>query len=195
MFVEKKAVEETIKSSASCVLHWQWVHACGCNYKNVIENWVLETKNVFSVSITHHSKIKELSDGNKNRKQIQTDFFFVKPTYFELWMMETKLWIMEIANPNTLLLSQELEVHCHQKCEPLLLVHCFAIAIAILDVVNYNKSRFFFSSQNPWKSMKSPQNYYFFYFWGSGWLNDLKNKCPPKKKKMTPTRPSKKKFQ
>ena len=41
------------------------------NYKNAIENRVMETKNtlnVSSVSISHHSKIKELSDGNNNWK-------------------------------------------------------------------------------------------------------------------------------
>jgi len=30
------------------------------------------SQNVFSVSITHYSKIKELSDGNKNWKQLKT---------------------------------------------------------------------------------------------------------------------------
>ena len=44
---------------------------------------------MFLVSITHHSKIRELSDGNKNWKQCQTDFSAVGPTYFELWVMET----------------------------------------------------------------------------------------------------------
>ena len=46
------------------------------NYENDIENWVLETKNtwnVFSVFITHHSKIKELSDENNDPKLIQTN--------------------------------------------------------------------------------------------------------------------------
>ena len=71
MSLEKKADEEASKAS-SRVLHWQWVHACGCNYKNVIENRVMETENtsnVFSVFITHYSKIRESSDRNKNWKQ------------------------------------------------------------------------------------------------------------------------------
>jgi len=41
------------------------------NYKNVIENRVMETENssnVFLVFITHNSKIRELSDGNKKLK-------------------------------------------------------------------------------------------------------------------------------
>ena len=68
-------------------------HVCGFNYENAIENWVLEIENishVFSVSITHHLKIKELSDGNK----IQTNFSAMGPTIFELWVMET-------VNPNS----------------------------------------------------------------------------------------------
>ena len=60
---------------------------------------------MFSVSVTHHSKIRELSDGNKNRKQIQIGFFFVGPTYFELWVMETELWVMKTANLNTPLVT------------------------------------------------------------------------------------------
>ena len=40
---------------------------------------------MFLVFITHHSKIRELSDGNKNWKQCQTDFSAVGPTYF--WVM------------------------------------------------------------------------------------------------------------
>ena len=45
--------------------------SCVFNYKNVIELWVMETENnqnVFSVSITHNSKIRELSDENKVMK-------------------------------------------------------------------------------------------------------------------------------
>ena len=55
---------------------------------------------MFLVFITHHSKIKELSDGNKNWKHIQTLYLTVRPTNFELWVMETELWVMEIENPN-----------------------------------------------------------------------------------------------
>ena len=41
---------------------------CVFNYNIAIELWVMETENnqnVFSVSITHNSKIKELSDENR----------------------------------------------------------------------------------------------------------------------------------
>ena len=41
---------------------------CVFNYNIVIELWVMETENsqkLFSVSITHNSKIRELSDGNR----------------------------------------------------------------------------------------------------------------------------------
>ena len=50
-------------------------------YKNAIELWVMETENtwnVFSISITHNSKIRELSDRNRKLKTelwfSQTDF-------------------------------------------------------------------------------------------------------------------------
>ena len=33
------------KGELDLTRHWQWVHACVFNYKNVIENWVLETEN------------------------------------------------------------------------------------------------------------------------------------------------------
>ena len=42
----------------------------------------METKNsqkVFSVSITHNSKIKELSDGNK---KLETELWLTKQTFF-----------------------------------------------------------------------------------------------------------------
>ena len=54
---------------------------------------------MFSVSITYHSKIRELSNGNKTWKQIQTSFLSVGPTIFELWVMETELWVMETQKP------------------------------------------------------------------------------------------------
>ena len=61
---------------------------------------------LFSVSITHNSKIRELGNGNR-----VTDFpnnlFAMGPTIFELWVMETEIWVMEteiwvmeIAKPN-----------------------------------------------------------------------------------------------
>ena len=51
------------------------------NYKNVIGLWVMKTENsqnVFSVSITHNSKIRELSDGNR---VIETELSFAKQPF------------------------------------------------------------------------------------------------------------------
>ena len=57
---------------------------CVFNYNIVIELWVMETEisqNVFSVSITHNSKIRELSD--ENRVIVcQTTFFVMGSTIF-----------------------------------------------------------------------------------------------------------------
>ena len=47
---------------------WQWVPPCSVIYENAIKLWVMEienSKNVFSASITHNSKIRELSDRNR----------------------------------------------------------------------------------------------------------------------------------
>ena len=55
-----------------------WVPPCVFIYKNAIELWVMEienSQNVFSVSITHNSKIRELSDGNRVMK---TELSFAK---------------------------------------------------------------------------------------------------------------------
>ena len=54
--VEKEAALETIKSNASRVLLWQWVAPCVFNYKNAIENWVLETE--IGVFNFHNSSLK-----------------------------------------------------------------------------------------------------------------------------------------
>ena len=70
----------------------------------------MKTKNsqkLFSVSITHNSKIRELSDGNKKLKTElwlakQTFFFRIEmgPTIFENWFMEIENWEMRIDEPN-----------------------------------------------------------------------------------------------
>ena len=54
---------------------------------------------MFSVSITHHSKIRELSNGNRVIV-VPNGFLDMGPTIFELWVMKTELWLMEIDNPN-----------------------------------------------------------------------------------------------
>ena len=63
---------------------------------------------MFSVSITHHSKIRELSDGNRDMV-MPNGLLVMGPTIFELRIMETKLWVMEIDDPNTPLKSQSIE--------------------------------------------------------------------------------------
>ena len=70
---EKKKVKRWSKVAAVDLL-------CVFNYNIVIELWVMETKNsqkLFSISITHNSKIKELSDGNR---------VIVCQTNFLLWV-------------------------------------------------------------------------------------------------------------
>ena len=78
------------------------------NYNIAIELWVMKTENsqkLFSVSITHNSKIRELSDGNR---VMETELLFAKqtfamgPTIFELWVMETDNWVIKKLNPNML---------------------------------------------------------------------------------------------
>ena len=68
---------------------------CVFNYKNVIELWVMETENsqkLFSVSITHSSKNRELSDGNRVIV-CQTTFLLWVPPFlnYELWKQRIKL--------------------------------------------------------------------------------------------------------
>ena len=67
---------------------------------------------MFSVFITHHSKIRELNDGNKN----QTDFSAMGPTYFELWVMEIELWTMETQNQTVSILLNIQVIHHHYCC-------------------------------------------------------------------------------
>ena len=73
------------------------------NYNIAIELWVIETENsqnVFSVSITHNSKIRELSDGNRVM-DFPNNLFAMGPTIFELRVMETENWVMETGHPNS----------------------------------------------------------------------------------------------
>ena len=51
------------------------------------------SQNVFSVSITHNSKIRELSDGNRvmeTELSFANNLFTMGPTIFELRVMETE---------------------------------------------------------------------------------------------------------
>ena len=85
-----------------------WVPPCVFIYENAIELWVIETENslwLFSVSITHNSKIRELSDGN-NVIVWPNNLFIMGPTIFELWVMETENWVIKFGWPNSLLFSK-----------------------------------------------------------------------------------------
>ena len=44
----------------------------------------------------------ETKTGNK----IQMDFSAMGPTIFDLWVMETELWVMKTANSNSFLVSK-----------------------------------------------------------------------------------------
>ena len=72
--------------------------SCVFNYKNAIKLWVIETENsqkVFSVSITHNSKIRELSDENK---KLKTELWLAKPTFFEIWDGSHHFWELSYGN-------------------------------------------------------------------------------------------------
>ena len=67
------------------VKRWSKVAAvgplCVFNYNIAIELWIMETENsqkLFSVSITHNLKIRELSDGNR---VMETELSFGQTTF------------------------------------------------------------------------------------------------------------------
>ena len=67
------------------VKRWSKVAAVGLlcvfNYNIAIELWFMETENnfwLFSISIIHNSKIRELSDGNRI---METELLFAKQTF------------------------------------------------------------------------------------------------------------------
>ena len=69
--------------------------SCVFNYKNTIELWVMETENsqkLFSVSITHTSKIRELSDGNR---VMETKLSFAKQPFC---YGSHYFWVMSYGN-------------------------------------------------------------------------------------------------
>ena len=55
---------------------------------------------MFSVSITHNSKIRELSNGNRVMV-VPNRLLAMGLTIFELWVMETENWVMEKGHSNT----------------------------------------------------------------------------------------------
>ena len=75
---------------------------CVFNYNIVIELWVMKTENsqnVFLVSITHNSKIRKLSDGNR---VMETELSFTKkPFYYgshHFWIMGYGNWKLSYGN-------------------------------------------------------------------------------------------------
>ena len=95
---EKKKKKRWSKVAAKV---WQWILPCSVIYGNVIKLWFMETKNtlnVFSVFITHNSKIRELSDGNKVMV-VPNGLVAMGPNIFELWVIETENWVMEKSHP------------------------------------------------------------------------------------------------
>ena len=91
------------------------VKSCGCgslcvfNYNIAIELWVMETENsqkLFSVFITHNSKIRELSD--ENRVIVcQTNFLlWVLPFLsYELWKQRIELSKLAIQMGSKVLIN------------------------------------------------------------------------------------------
>ena len=94
---EKKEKKKSKVKSCSWVLFVGLL--CVFNYNITIELWVMKTENsqnVFSVSITHNSKIRELSDGNR---VMETELSFTKQPFchgshhfwVELWKLRIEL--------------------------------------------------------------------------------------------------------
>ena len=96
---EKKG-KKNVKSGQKVRLVLFVSPSCVFNYKNAIELWVMETENIFwlfSVSITHNSKIRELSDGNRVIV-CQTTFLLWVPPFlsYKLWKQRIELWKLAI---------------------------------------------------------------------------------------------------
>ena len=82
------------------------------NYNIAIELWVIETENrqnVFSVSITHNSKIRELSDRNRVMDFPNKLFVMVPPFLsYELWKLRYKLWKLLNLTPPKIPFREEI---------------------------------------------------------------------------------------
>ena len=99
---EKKGKKKIQKVVRSC----GWVLfvglLCVFNYNIAFELWVMETENsqnVFSVSITHNSKIRELSDGNR---VMETELSFAKQSFchrsHHFLIMSYRNWELSYGN-------------------------------------------------------------------------------------------------
>ena len=104
----REPLKRASKGAHHVNLVWLWDQVSSFIYKNTIELWVMEienSQNVFSVSITHNSKIKELSDGNR---VMETELSFAKRILsygsHHFWVMSygTENWVTKIGNPNSL---------------------------------------------------------------------------------------------
>ena len=84
---------------------------------------------MFSVFITHHLKIRELSDKNINWKQYQTNFSTVRLTYFELWVMEIELWGIETQKSNSPKLLYQMEPITYTPSQPSFLSAPFGLRL------------------------------------------------------------------
>ena len=85
--VKTEPVRKKKKKKIQLVKRCGWVGpSCVFNYKNVIELWVMETKNL------------KLSYGLPNKLFLRIEMGL---TIFENWVMETKNWVMRIDEPNS----------------------------------------------------------------------------------------------
>ena len=97
------------------------------------------SQNVFSVSITHNSKIRELSYGNRVIVW-PNNLFTMGPTIFELWVMETENWVVETPCPNRLLsfvskvkyFKEKIYILCY-----LIKIHALFSTFKILNVTHF----------------------------------------------------------
>ena len=97
---EKKKRSQKVVKSCGWVLFVGPL--CVFNYNIAIELWVMETENSqneFSVSITHNSKIRELSNG---KRVIETELSFAKRTMsygsHHFWVMSYGNWELSYGN-------------------------------------------------------------------------------------------------
>ena len=97
---------EERKKKSKVVKSYGWVlfvgPLCVFNYNIAIELWVMETENsqnVFLVSITHNSKIRELSDGNRT---MEIELSFTKQPFchgsHHFWVMSYGNWELSYRN-------------------------------------------------------------------------------------------------
>ena len=92
----REPLKRALKVAHHVNLFWLWVQVSSFIYKNTIELWVMETEksqNVFLISITHNSKIRELSDGNRVMK---IELLFSKQPFcygsHHFWVMSYGNW-------------------------------------------------------------------------------------------------------